>query len=44
MRLRKREKNSSDTTNPAAVMANTTVQTKSDGALPSKGARMISIR
>ena len=42
MRLRKREKNKSDTTNPAAVMANTIVQTKSDGALPSNGARMIS--
>ena len=44
MRLRKREKNKSDTTTPAAVTANTTVQTKSDGALPSNGARMISTR
>ena len=44
MRLRKREKNKSDTMNPAAVIASTTVQTKSGGALPSNGARMISTR
>ena len=44
MRLRNREKNSNDTTNPTAVMPKTTVQMKSDGAMPSNGARMISTR